>query len=148
MTKGFVYKEIGRRIRELRGRERQKDWAAKIGCDQGYISQVENGVTKPSLAFLKAVSHMTGSSIDWVLTGAKTAKVSGETAAKGEAVATAAGCYEDETLNELSRAPKLLRGVERLMMMGDRGRIALSAFSEMDDERLAGLVSFIAAGRK
>src|SRR5512135_722892 len=147
MTKGFVYKEIGGRIRELRGRERQKDWAAKIGCDQGYISQVENGVTKPSLAFLKAVSHMTGASIDWILTGAKAAKGCVETVAKGEAGVSAVGCYEDETLNELSRAPKLLRGVERLMLMGDRGKTALSAFSEMDDERLVGLVSFIAAGR-
>ena len=148
MTKGFVYKEIGRRIRELRGRERQKDWAAKIGCDQGYISQVENGVTKPSLAFLKAVSHMTGSSIDWILTGAKSAKACSESAVKGEAGSAAVACYEDETLNELSRAPKLLKGVERLMLMGERGKHALSAFSEMDDEKLAGLVSFLAAGRK
>src|SRR5512143_624334 len=132
MTKGFVYEEIGRRIRELRGKERQKDWAAKIGCDQGYISQVENGVTKPSLAFLKAVSNMTGTSIDWVLTGAKTPKVTSEAAAGGAEYSSGA-VFEDSTLDELSRAPKLLKGVQRLLHLGDKGKTALTVLSEMDD---------------
>jgi len=67
--KGLNYQEIGARIRGLRGGARQKDWAVKLGCDQGYVSQVENGVTKPSLAFLSGVASITGASIDWMLTG-------------------------------------------------------------------------------
>lgn len=70
---GYAYKEVGRRIRELRGRDRQKDWAKEIGCDQGYISQVENGVTKPSLAFLRSVAALKNASIDWMLTGRQSA---------------------------------------------------------------------------
>ena len=69
---GYAYKEVGRRIRELRGRDRQKDWAKEIGCDQGYISQVENGVTKPSLAFLRSVAALKNArSIGCLLAGSR-----------------------------------------------------------------------------
>ena len=143
-SKGFVYQEIGKRIRELRGKERQKDWATKIGCDQGYISQVENGVTKPSLAFLKGVASLTNASIDWVLTG-KGDKF-GPFAYKGYTprVAEEHASYGPEgTIRALQENPRLLMAVDRLLRMDDKGRMVLEAFSEMDEKRIEGLAALI-----
>jgi len=147
-TKGFVYQEIGKRIRELRGNERQKNWAAKIGCDQGYISQVENGVTKPSLAFLKGVASMTNASIDWILTG------------RGDKMGVVdpyrnlitkpidfSGSYGEETLRKLQENPRLLVAVDRLMRMEDKGRRVLESFSEMEESRIEGLAQFMGVSR-
>ena len=147
-SKGFVYQEIGRRIRELRGNDRQKDWASRIGCDQGYISQVENGVTKPSLAFLKGVASMTNASIDWILTG-KGEKISG---ADYRSSAPASGgfttSYNDETLKRLQENPRLLSAVDRLLRMEDKGRSMLEALCDMDDRKMEGLAAFMGVARR
>jgi transcriptional regulator with XRE-family HTH domain len=149
MSKGYVYQEIGRRIRELRGRDRQKDWAVRLGCDQGYISQVENGVTKPSLAFLKGVSSITNSSIDWILTGKGDKSSSGEAAARGADLhALGSGSGGDDILTELKQNPKLLLGVDRLLKLKGGGRRMLEAFHDMDEDRLMGLAAFMGANRK
>ena len=144
MTKGFAYQEIGNRIRELRGRERQKDWAARIGCDQGYISQVENGVTKPSLSFLKGVATISCASIDWILTGRglKNADEYMRCASTGQQPGGVMA-YNEDTLGCLTRNPKLMMGVERLLRMDPIGRGILEAFGEMDESRVAGLASFL-----
>ncbi len=134
MTEGFIYQEIGRRIRELRGKQRQKDWATKIGCDQGYISQVENGVTKPSLAFIKGVVSITGASIDWILTGRGPGI--GE---KGVQV----GPYRDDTLIYLAKNPKVLHGLGRLLRKESGDKNLLEVLSEMDEDKVAGLAAFL-----
>lgn len=61
------FKEIGRRLRQVRGKIKQKEWAETIGCQQAYVSQVENGITKPSLDYLVKASQITGVSIDEIL---------------------------------------------------------------------------------
>jgi len=149
MTEGFIYQEIGRRIRDLRGKARQKDWAVKIGCDQGYISQVENGVTKPSLAFLKGVVSITGASIDWMLTG-RGPKM-GDIGTGGEPFSSnAAGAvsYSDELLAYLSRNPRAMQGIYRLMGMDDAGRVILESIGDMEDEKITGLAALVGPGRR
>lgn len=61
------FKEIGQRLKKLRGKIKQKEWAEIIGCKQAYVSQVENGITKPSLDYLIKASQITGISIDEML---------------------------------------------------------------------------------
>ncbi|MHB8173952.1 MAG: helix-turn-helix domain-containing protein [Nitrospirota bacterium] len=136
MTNNLIYQEIGKRIRELRGNDRQKDWATKIGCDQGYISQVENGVTKPSLAFLKSVSGMTNSSIDWILTGR------GDKWCGFKSYSAPSG---DDTIQQLKDNPKLLLAVDKLLRMKGTGMGVLEAFYDMDEMKIAGLAEFIGA---
>ncbi|RMF83434.1 MAG: XRE family transcriptional regulator [Nitrospinota bacterium] len=69
------YVAVGKRIRGLRGEKRQIDWVKQLGCSQGYLSQVERGITKPSLEFLVTLSRLTGVDIDWILLGNQTAEV-------------------------------------------------------------------------
>jgi transcriptional regulator with XRE-family HTH domain len=138
MVKGFDYKEIGRRIKDLRGRARQKDWAGRIGCDQGYISQVENGVTKPSLAFLRGVGSITNASIDWILTG-KGPKSLGLARHKEGAEPGSPSGLTDYTISELVADPSIKAGVDRLLSSGTYGRALLKAFGEMDDRRVEGI---------
>lgn len=71
MKNTLDFKAIGDRIKEARidTGQSQKQLADLVECDQGYISQIEKGGTKPSLAFLAALSNLTGQSIDYLLFG-------------------------------------------------------------------------------
>jgi transcriptional regulator with XRE-family HTH domain len=65
------FKAISTRIKEARtdAEQSQKQLADLLECDQGYVSQIETGITKPSLAFLAALSKFSGQSIDYLLFG-------------------------------------------------------------------------------
>jgi transcriptional regulator with XRE-family HTH domain len=65
---------IGRRIRELRGAERQIDFAPPLGITQGQLSKMERGETAPPLAMLLRLRERYGVSVDWILTGENLAK--------------------------------------------------------------------------
>lgn len=71
MKKNLDFKAIGTRIKDARidAGQSQKQLADLVECDQGYISQIEKGITKPSLAFLVAFSKFSGQSIDHLLFG-------------------------------------------------------------------------------
>ena len=71
MKKPLDFKAVGARIKETRtsAGKSQKQLADMFECDQGYISQIEKGITKPSLAFLAAFSKFSGQSIDHLLFG-------------------------------------------------------------------------------
>jgi transcriptional regulator with XRE-family HTH domain len=62
-------KKIGSRIKQLRLPQTQTEFAQLIGCDQGYVSQVERGSTKPSLWFLNHLVQITRCSLDWIIYG-------------------------------------------------------------------------------
>jgi transcriptional regulator with XRE-family HTH domain len=138
MAGKYDFKEIGARIRMLRGRERQKDWAKKIGCDQGYISQVENGVTKPSLSFLGAVSAMCSASIDWMLTGKgrKNIAVGAEAEVSGPGGSSSAATALTEDL-------ELFSSLNRILGIGPEGREFLVTLGVMDEERVKSLAVFL-----
>lgn len=60
---------IGRRIRELRGAERQDDLAPFLGITQGQLSKIERGMLAPSVEMLLRLRGRFGRSVDWMLTG-------------------------------------------------------------------------------
>lgn len=60
---------IGRRIRELRGGERQDDLSPELGITQGQLSKIERGMSPPSVEVLLRLRRRFGRSIDWMLTG-------------------------------------------------------------------------------
>jgi len=61
---------VGRRIRELRGFDlTQKEFAAKIGVSQGYLSSMENGEVEVGAAILLRIAQQSGKSIEWLLIG-------------------------------------------------------------------------------
>lgn len=63
--------EPGERIREFREKKGidQKDFAEMLGFSRGYISQIENGIRKPSREFLKKLNEVFGISSDYILYG-------------------------------------------------------------------------------
>ena len=61
-------KAIGRRIRALRGAERQADLARTLGITQGQLSRIERGVLGPSITVLLRLRERFGRTVDWVLT--------------------------------------------------------------------------------
>jgi transcriptional regulator with XRE-family HTH domain len=60
---------IGNRIRELRGSERQDDFAPFLGIAQSQLSRIERGQLAPSVEVLLRLSERYGKSVDWMLTG-------------------------------------------------------------------------------
>jgi transcriptional regulator with XRE-family HTH domain len=62
---------IGERIRELRGAERQDDFAPFLGIAQSQLSRLERGQVAPSVDVLLRLRERFGKSVDWILTGEK-----------------------------------------------------------------------------
>jgi transcriptional regulator with XRE-family HTH domain len=64
------WKNIGRRIRELRGFDiTQGEFARRIGVSQGHLSYVERGEKEMGAEILLKISREFGKSIEWLLTG-------------------------------------------------------------------------------
>jgi len=67
---GVDWRQVGRRIRELRGFDMtQAEFARRIGVSQGHLSALERGNKEPGAAVLLAISRAFGKSVDWLLTG-------------------------------------------------------------------------------
>ncbi len=61
---------IGRRIREIRGFDRTQVQFAKVfGITQAQLSKYERGKNAPTLELLLKLKHLSGKSIDWIVTG-------------------------------------------------------------------------------
>jgi transcriptional regulator with XRE-family HTH domain len=64
------WKEIGQRIRELRGFHiTQEEFARAIGLSQGHLSYIERGEKEIGAEILLNISREFGRSIEWLLTG-------------------------------------------------------------------------------
>jgi len=64
------WKDVGRRLRELRGYDMtQAQFARRIGVTQGFLSYVERGEKEISPEVLVRISREFGKSVDWLLTG-------------------------------------------------------------------------------
>jgi transcriptional regulator with XRE-family HTH domain len=62
-------REIGARIRSLRGNMRQEELALQLGVSQGQLSKVESGKVPPTLEILLGVATKFGKSLDWIVRG-------------------------------------------------------------------------------
>jgi transcriptional regulator with XRE-family HTH domain len=66
----FDWKNVGRRIRELRGFDlTQQEFARRIGVSQGHLSYMERGEKEIGAEILLKISKEFGKSIEWLLTG-------------------------------------------------------------------------------
>jgi transcriptional regulator with XRE-family HTH domain len=64
------WKEIGQRVRELRGfYMKQEEFAKKIGVSQGHLSRIERGEKEIGAQILLNIARVCGKSIEWLLTG-------------------------------------------------------------------------------
>jgi len=62
-------KNVGKRIRKLRGDMNQRDFAKLSGFTQPYLSGVEIGRVKPSLDFLFFLCDFCDTTMDYILRG-------------------------------------------------------------------------------
>jgi len=63
-------KAVGRRIRELRGFDRnQAQFARLLGITQAQLSKYERGKSTPTLEILLRLKRHFGKSIDWIVAG-------------------------------------------------------------------------------
>ncbi|PYU30020.1 MAG: hypothetical protein DMG31_15175 [Acidobacteria bacterium] len=64
------WKAVGRRIRELRGIDlTQREFGARIGVSQNYLSTMEHGKVQVGAEILLKIGREFGRSIEWLLTG-------------------------------------------------------------------------------
>jgi transcriptional regulator with XRE-family HTH domain len=65
-----AWKDVGRRIRELRGfYVTQEEFARRIGVSQGHLSYIERGEKEVGAEVLLRIGREFGKSIEWLLTG-------------------------------------------------------------------------------
>lgn len=62
------YNNIGRRLRELRGKLSQTAFGEPLGYKYSYVKDCEHG-KKPSLEYLFKVSNYYSASLDWLIKG-------------------------------------------------------------------------------
>jgi len=62
-------KGIGKRLRELRGKTTQIEWAKKLSVTQIHVSRTENEKSGISLKYLSKISLLTNHTIHWMMTG-------------------------------------------------------------------------------
>jgi transcriptional regulator with XRE-family HTH domain len=66
---------IGRRIREIRGFDlTQAEFGQMLGVGQTQLSNLELGISAPTVDVLLKLKVFSGKSIDWILTGAESAE--------------------------------------------------------------------------
>jgi DNA-binding XRE family transcriptional regulator len=64
------WKQVGRRIRELRGFDMtQEEFASRIGVSQNHLSVIERGGREIGAAILLRNSRKYGKRLEWLLTG-------------------------------------------------------------------------------
>lgn len=63
-------KDIGLRVKSVRGGMAQRDFAARLGISNGGISQIESGKAMPGGDFLLRIHQEFGVDVTWLLTGA------------------------------------------------------------------------------
>lgn len=69
----YPFKEIGDRLKELRGRRlSQVAFSEKIGIKQAQYNRYETGKNKPPVAILEKIAEFWIVSIDWILSGKET----------------------------------------------------------------------------
>jgi len=62
-------KAIGKRIRQLRGRVTQEEFAQVLRISQAQLSKYELGQSAPPLGVLSKLAKDFGKSVDWILSG-------------------------------------------------------------------------------
>jgi transcriptional regulator with XRE-family HTH domain len=68
---------VGRRVRELRGFDvTQQEFARRIGVSQNHLSMMERGKVEIGAEILLRIGLEFGKSLEWLLTGEDTDKIS------------------------------------------------------------------------
>ena len=68
---------VGRRLRELRGFDvTQQEFAHRIGISQNHLSTMERGKVEIGAEILLKIGLEFGKSLEWLLTGEDTVKIS------------------------------------------------------------------------
>ena len=62
-------KDIGERVRELRGDVSQDEFAPQLGITQGQLSKIERGQAEPSVAVLVKLRERFNKTLDWLILG-------------------------------------------------------------------------------
>lgn len=68
-TEDFSIHALGKRVAEIRGNLKQKEFAATIGVSRSYVGNIEQGITMPSLEVLINICRQYNVSLDWLVFG-------------------------------------------------------------------------------
>lgn len=74
----FSKKQLGKRVAEIRGKLKQKEFAEIIGVSRSYVGNIEQGITMPSLEVLMKICHQYNISLDYVVYGTKSSQHTSE----------------------------------------------------------------------
>jgi len=130
---------LGPRLREIR-RSRQlsvRELARRVGCSASLISQIERGVSVPSVGMLYALATELGSSLDYLLFGSGTAPAAAPAVAVAAAAAPAAVVQRggDRKIIDLASGVRWERLTPQSEAMTDFLEVIYSPGGHSTDER-------------
>ncbi len=103
MSREITHRDIGKRLLLIRNRAglTQKEFAESVGIKQGWMSELERGIKKPSNVLLVALEYRYKLNREWLLTGK--GEMSAEVEEKVGPVRDGSGVYahEDERISGL-----------------------------------------------
>lgn len=101
-------KEIGQRVRHIRGSRTQEDFAALVGVTRANLASVETGRSFPGLLFLVNLAHTCAVSLDWLLLG----KSSAASEAEGQIILEVTPEDDEELAEMLALLWEMARGAD------------------------------------
>jgi len=128
---------LGERIRQIRGKMTQIDFANLINCPQAYISRYENGVVKPSIDFVYSLVCVFNISLDWLMTG------------EGEMFTPRSIGRKNKTEQKIQEVVNILKGNNKVLdnlkgfLQNKRAPALMKKLGDLNDERAKSLISLL-----
>ncbi|HET9975783.1 MAG TPA: helix-turn-helix domain-containing protein, partial [Streptosporangiaceae bacterium] len=128
---------LGPRLREARSGRRLsvRELARRVGCSASLISQIERGVSVPSVGVLYALATELGSSLDYLLFGSGAAPAAAAVAVAAAAPAALVQRGGDRKIIDLASGVRWERLTPRSEAMTDFLEVIYSPGGHSTDER-------------
>lgn len=127
------YKQVGKRLKLVRGRLTQEAFASTLGVSASYVKKTELG-GKPSLKYLTNIAADYDISLDWLLLGNGTIEATNAAAIQPRSILENSAAYQAETKEQSSTAaedPELAEMVKTLTDIMSSGDPNLRAWGKI-----------------
>lgn len=127
------YKQVGKRLKLVRGRLTQEAFASTLGVSASYVKKTELG-GKPSLKYLTNIAADYDISLDWLLLGNDTIETTNAAALQPKSILENSAAYQTEAKQQSPLAtedPELAEMVKTLTDIMSSGDPNLRAWGKI-----------------
>lgn len=127
------YKQVGKRLKLVRGRLTQEAFASTLGVSASYVKKTELG-GKPSLKYLTNIAADYDISLDWLLLGNETVETANAAGIQPKSILENSAAYQTEAKQQSPAAaedPELAEMIKTLTDIMNSGDLDLRAWGKI-----------------